>query len=107
MTLPTPAGTFVLLDERADSIDDGYFITHMQGFEPQTPKSLLAFDWPSIYHNGAGGLNFANGHSEIRKWVDPRTRMNSKPDFHVTIFPPRPSPNNRDIWLQERATTKK
>jgi prepilin-type N-terminal cleavage/methylation domain-containing protein len=108
MTFPTPAGTFVLLDERADSIDDGYFITHLQGFEPQAPGSLLVVDWPSIYHNSAGGLNFGDGHSEIKKWVDPRTKMSSKPDFHLTIWPPRPSPNNRDIrWLQERATSKR
>ena len=108
MTFPTPAGTFVLLDERADSINDGYFTTNMEGFEPQIPGKLILSSWPSSYHNGAGGLNFADGHSEIRKWVDPRTKMNSKPDFHLLDSPTFPSPNNRDVrWLQERATSKK
>jgi len=26
---------------------------------------------PASYHNGACGFTFADGHSEIKKWLDP------------------------------------
>jgi prepilin-type processing-associated H-X9-DG protein len=25
-------------------------------------------DFPAVYHNGAGGLSFADGHAEVHKW---------------------------------------
>jgi hypothetical protein len=37
MTDATPSGTFVLLDERADSINDADFFTNMKGFDPPNP----------------------------------------------------------------------
>ena len=35
MVDPGPAGTFVLLDERNDSINDGYYVVDMQGYSDQ------------------------------------------------------------------------
>lgn len=54
--------TFVFLDEREDSINDGTFFTAVDkpGFLPDVPAS---------YHGGSGGLSFADGHSEIHKWT--------------------------------------
>ena len=95
MATPGPSQTFVLLDEREDSINDGFWVLSMTGYPDPTKTQVI--DYPASYHNGAGGLSFADGHSEIRKWVDPRT----KPKFGAisTIS----APNNRDIyWLQER-----
>ncbi len=64
-------------------------------------------DYPSSYHNGAGGLNFADGHSEVHKWLDARTKPLLKRDVHLSINI-TPSPGNRDVlWLQERTTSKK
>jgi prepilin-type N-terminal cleavage/methylation domain-containing protein/prepilin-type processing-associated H-X9-DG protein len=57
-----PSLTFVVLDEREDSINDGVFFT-----APDTPGFLE--DAPSNRHAGAGGISFADGHSEIHKWV--------------------------------------
>ena len=103
MTDPSPTKTFVFLDERDDNINDGYFVTEMNGFEPRKLNALTIVDFPSSYHNGAGGFSFADGHSEIKKWLDPRTRSHHKGDVHLALFPA--SPGNSDvIWLQERAT---
>ncbi len=101
---PPPVKTFVVLDERDDSINDSSFWVSMVGFPPdQSARTIV--DYPSSYHNGAGGLSFADGHAEIHRWLDPRTKVNYKTDWHLTTWPPRPSPNNPDIlWLQERAT---
>ncbi len=99
MTEPGPAGTWLLIDEREESINDGFFVVTMN----QRGQGCYLVDYPASYHNGAGGLNFADGHSEIKKWLDPRTTPKLKKNSNLQLN--IPSPNNRDIaWLQERST---
>jgi prepilin-type processing-associated H-X9-DG protein len=98
MTMPPPASTFVLLDERWDSINDGFFAIDMLN----TGAADQIWDWPAFYHNGAAGFSFADGHSEIHKWVDPRTT----PRIGTQQLSSTPSPNNPDIeWLQSHSTS--
>jgi prepilin-type N-terminal cleavage/methylation domain-containing protein/prepilin-type processing-associated H-X9-DG protein len=101
MNNPGPSQTFVFLDEREDSINDGYFVVDMAGYSDQ-PNRWKIVDYPASYHNGAGGLSFADGHSEIRRWIDPRTvpRL-SRSDIPLD----QPSPGNQDVfWMQQRST---
>jgi prepilin-type N-terminal cleavage/methylation domain-containing protein/prepilin-type processing-associated H-X9-DG protein len=96
---PGPANLFVFIDEREDSINDCVFGV---GAGRRGPSAHI-IDYPASYHNRAAGLSFADGHAEIRKWLDPRTtpvlRKNQPLNLNV------PSANNRDVaWLQERAT---
>ena len=58
-----PSQTFVVLDERQDSINDGTFFSAVD----QINSGFLE-DVPSNRHNDAGGFSFADGHSEIHKW---------------------------------------
>ncbi|HMO64489.1 MAG TPA: hypothetical protein PKE47_04565, partial [Verrucomicrobiota bacterium] len=108
MSNPGPPQTFVFLDEREDSINDGYFVVDMAGFAQRDDVAhqggrFKIVDYPASYHNGAGGLGFADSHAEIKKWVDPRTRPNVRQRFNMPLDVP--SPNNRDIlWMQERST---
>jgi prepilin-type N-terminal cleavage/methylation domain-containing protein/prepilin-type processing-associated H-X9-DG protein len=98
MIKPGPASTFVFLDERKDSINDGYFVVEMDGWP--APATTKIVDWPASYHGGSGGLAFADGHSEIHKWKDPRTMPPLTLDLSVTS-----SPNNQDIlWLQNHSS---
>ena len=97
MTSPGPSETWVLIDEREDSINEGYFAVDMQ-------EETIA-DYPASYHNDSGSLGFADGHAEIHKWLDPRTKpplrldINQSQGFNIS------SPNNKDmIWLRERTT---
>jgi prepilin-type processing-associated H-X9-DG protein len=102
---PSPAKCWVFIDEREDSINDGWFAVDMIGYDPLQPGSYRIVDYPASYHNGAGGLAFADGHSEIRKWVDGRT----KPALRSGQLLPlnQPSPNNQDVdWLQDRSSSK-
>src|SRR5262249_26879274 len=71
MVDPGPSRTFVFTDERADSINDGYFALAMglQG------KIAILPDGPGSYHNRAGTFSFADGHAELHKWKDPRTML--------------------------------
>ena len=61
-----PADTWVTIDENPRSINDGWFVC-----DPTRKQTGPWIDIPSTYHNGAGGLSYADGHSEIKKWRDP------------------------------------
>jgi prepilin-type processing-associated H-X9-DG protein len=57
---PSPSDLWIFLDENSDSINDGAF------FNSQLDRRWI--DMPAAYHNGAGGLSFVDGHSEIKRW---------------------------------------
>jgi len=102
MIVPGPSMTFVLLDEREDSINDGYWVVSMLGY-PDKPQQFKIVDYPASYHNRAAGFSFADGHSEIKKWLDSRTT----PPFNKNLQLNVSSANNKDVmWLQEHATRK-
>lgn len=91
---------YVLLDEHPDSINAGGFANMMI----DAPARAKIIDYPASYHNGAAGLSFADGHTEIKKWLDPRTvvkvRFSAMP-LNVG------SANNKDmIWLSDRTTVR-
>jgi len=99
---PGPAMTIVFLDERCDSINDGEWCTSMNGW-PDQPAGWVMIDFPGSYHGGAGGISFADGHSEIHKWKDPRTTPPIGGLRGLNV----PSPNNPDVyWIMERSTRK-
>ena len=100
---PGPSMTWVLLDEREDSINDAFWVTDMAGYP--NPQSTKIVDYPASYHNGAAGFSFADGHSEIKKWLDPRTVPKLQ---HNGMIPLNvASPNNKDVlWLQDHCTRK-
>jgi len=94
MISPGPAMTFVFVDEREDTIQDASFLVDMWNQPPFLPSS------PRSSHHGAGTLSFADGHAELKRWLDPITRL---PVRQQTFFRPNP-----DItWLQERTTGRK
>jgi prepilin-type N-terminal cleavage/methylation domain-containing protein/prepilin-type processing-associated H-X9-DG protein len=96
---PGPAMTWVLVDEHPDSMNDGFFCIDMNGY-PNLARATLP-DVPASFHNNAGGLSFADGHSEIKKWLDPRTR----PPVKKRDLPNISHANNVDVgWLWERTT---
>jgi prepilin-type N-terminal cleavage/methylation domain-containing protein/prepilin-type processing-associated H-X9-DG protein len=96
---PGPSMTWVLLDEHPRSMNDGFFVIDMRGYP--NPAQTAMPDFPASYHNGAGGLSFADGHSEIRKWQDPRTVIPK----NARALPTGSMANNKDVlWLWERTT---
>ena len=102
---PSPSKCWVFIDEREDSINDGWFAVDMVGFDPRNPNAWRTVDYPASYHNGAAGLSFADGHSEIKKWLDPRTTPVLKKGQLLQLGVN--SPNNPDVeWLQLRSSSK-
>jgi prepilin-type processing-associated H-X9-DG protein len=69
----------------------------MTGFPNLATTSLV--DYPGNYHNRAAGFSFADGHAEIKKWLDGRTTPVDVATANDNC------PNNPDVfWLQERCT---
>ena len=98
MVRPGPVNTFVILDEGL-SINDGFFATEMDTYDPNDMAGKRTTDVPATYHAMAGSFSFADGHSEIHKWRDPRT---AEPTGYGWA-----SPNNVDIdWLQSKSSAK-
>jgi prepilin-type processing-associated H-X9-DG protein len=87
---------FVFIDENPFSINDGMMVCD--------PNQTGWVDIPASYHNGAGGLSFADGHAEIKKWRD-GTVLNNTSVGNSAGTPPNPASNPADLkWLQQRAT---
>ncbi|MBI4324236.1 MAG: prepilin-type N-terminal cleavage/methylation domain-containing protein [Chloroflexi bacterium] len=59
----SPTKAWVVVDEHPDSINDACFFVNV--------SAPTFVDIPASYHNGACGFAFADGHSEIRKWLGP------------------------------------
>ncbi len=109
--LPSPgaAKTWIFLDMREDRVNWGNFMVDMTGYPDQPSQYNFTTDLPGFYHHFACGFSFADGHSEIHRWRDPRTT----PALIVGYTDPlavssTPSPNNQDIaWLQDHTTRRK
>jgi len=93
---PTPSRAMLMIDEREDSINDGYF-SFLMGEQ-------VIVDYPGAYHGRSSNINFADGHSEKKKWTDPRT----VPTLNRGVLIPLvvSSAENVDlVWMQQRATS--
>jgi prepilin-type N-terminal cleavage/methylation domain-containing protein len=97
---PAPSDELVFIDERDDSIDDGYFAIDM------VANQIVNF--PASYHAGSGGATFADGHAVIHRWIS-ATLQPGQQVGNQTIkreFTPVAA-NNPDMrWLREHATSK-
>jgi prepilin-type processing-associated H-X9-DG protein len=102
MILPVPANLWVIMDENPDSVNDAACAVWMDlpGMKWQ--------DGPGVGHGGGCGFSFADGHSEIKKWKDPRTTSGPMVTTYKYSFQYGTlQPNNQDIyWIQDRTTAK-
>jgi prepilin-type N-terminal cleavage/methylation domain-containing protein/prepilin-type processing-associated H-X9-DG protein len=99
----TPTQIFVFLDEHPDSINDGWFIN-----DPTWASQPRWSDLPASYHNGAAGFSFADGHSEIKKWVDSSTiRPNRQGGIGSWPLMVTESVANDWHWVVDRETVSK
>jgi prepilin-type N-terminal cleavage/methylation domain-containing protein/prepilin-type processing-associated H-X9-DG protein len=98
---PSPSDLWVIMDENPDTINDPLMAVNM------VPGGNLV-DFPAKYHAGGAGISFADGHSELHKWVD---------DF-AQVLPPGTitgqgatvsaiAPYHDSAWLQPRTSALK
>jgi prepilin-type N-terminal cleavage/methylation domain-containing protein len=100
-----PAQIFLFLDMREDSVNWSNFLQFMMGYDPVDPSQWSLGDMPGMYHSRAGGFSFADGHSEIKKWVDGRTTPPMSATGTILDVQSSWGQNNKDVyWLQDRST---
>jgi hypothetical protein len=91
---PGPSRTFTFLEEDPRSINDGTFA--MVG--PSTPQLFRLLDWPATYHDMACAVAFADGHAEMHRWLDSRTKLTTSGFVSSQL-------DNPDVvWLAQRAS---
>jgi prepilin-type N-terminal cleavage/methylation domain-containing protein/prepilin-type processing-associated H-X9-DG protein len=99
---PAPASLFVTMDEHPDSINDAWMVTDVQ-------NTGTWEDLPASYHNGAAGFSFADGHSEIHKWLRVATRAGVRAAANYSINGVvTDTPGNVDIgWMTNHCSDTK
>jgi prepilin-type N-terminal cleavage/methylation domain-containing protein len=95
LTAPAPALLWVFVDEHPDSINDGWLESDMSN-----PNEWQ--DVPSCLHNHACGFNFADGHSEIHKWLNARIPPNSVVFGNITTGFEDPGPDLQ--WMHSHTS---
>ncbi|HLH55343.1 MAG TPA: prepilin-type N-terminal cleavage/methylation domain-containing protein [Verrucomicrobiae bacterium] len=75
---PPPSKAFVFIDERNDSIDDGYYAI---AINPPSWQNV-----PAWWHNRGDVLSFADAHSEHWRWMEAST-INAIFPYGAVTFP--------------------
>lgn len=101
MLNPGPSRIYVFLDERIETLSEGVFYLDMtEGVDDFR-------DYPGCSHSGAGSFSFADGHTQTKKWLDPRTIPPVLTPVGSGYGANTASPNNQDLnWLQYHCTSK-
>lgn len=100
MILPGPVNTWVFIDEHPDSINGAGFAVECQ----YTGPGARIVDFPASFHNGAAGISFADGHSEIHKWLGNAIRPAVKYNGSLTHNIGAGDSANDVTWLQQRTS---
>jgi prepilin-type processing-associated H-X9-DG protein len=90
-----PALTMMFLDEREDSINDGWLAT-----DPDTLYQIV--DYPASYHGGAADISFVDGHSEIHKWAYAPTMPALHPNDVLILNVNLPGDKDT-LWIAQHA----
>jgi prepilin-type N-terminal cleavage/methylation domain-containing protein len=99
-----PSKCWVTMDE-GGTIQDGWFLVDVN----PAPSFTTYVDLPAAYHNRAGGLSYADGHAETKKWRDKyiynASLTGAAPFGPADANVPPVPPGYGDLrWLQERTS---
>ncbi|MGB9602926.1 MAG: hypothetical protein ACPMAG_09060 [Limisphaerales bacterium] len=98
--IPDTSKTWVFIEEREDSINDGYFAVMME-------SRYTLVDTPANYHNNGCIISFADCHVEHHRWLEPTTTPLLIRGAHLSGVPIYTSKTDRDLkCLTERTTVK-
>ena len=107
---PGPSMIWVFVDEDEYSIGLPCFNVSMR----TAPTCML--NWPGTYHGNSASFSFLDGHAEIHKWKDARTRntkrVSGEPPFVNSASKygtrnPQGAPDNPDIlWIQSHTSAR-
>ena len=86
----------------AEHNDDGYSAVNMTG-HPKSPKAMKWVDYHSLCCCAAAGIAFADGHSEIHKWLDSRTTLPATKGRELKLNVSTPDSLDM-LWMQEQSS---
>jgi len=90
MDNPSPVNLWVIVHEDERSIAGPAF-----GVSMARPQTFIS--WPGTLHSFGAMFTFADGHAELHKWLDARTRLSNHGSQQV--------PDNPDLtWIQQRTS---
>lgn len=72
--IPRPSDLFVITEEAAFSINDGFFCF----FGASDPVNGGWSDCAGAYHGQSAGINFADGHTEFHHWQGTIAKFGNK-----------------------------
>jgi prepilin-type N-terminal cleavage/methylation domain-containing protein/prepilin-type processing-associated H-X9-DG protein len=103
----SPSKTWVFVDEHPDSLNDAAFANACTGAD--APGTAQIIDIPSSLHNGGCQFAFADGHSEVHRWVgktiQPKVTYNRNTATIQLNIPARDS--WRDVqWMKDNSTVR-
>jgi prepilin-type N-terminal cleavage/methylation domain-containing protein/prepilin-type processing-associated H-X9-DG protein len=96
--IPAPSRTFLFQDLTPQSLCTPAFIVLMPG-----AIDNQWFHLPATHHGGGGVVSFADGHVELRRWLDPRTIGSTA--IGQRLAHNVPAARSKDlVWVQERTS---
>jgi prepilin-type N-terminal cleavage/methylation domain-containing protein len=107
---PGPGMVFVFVDEDPYSITLPIFNVCMNNTSDGTGQTTM-MNWPGTFHGNCASFSFLDGHAELHKWRDGRTKnsahlLGGSPKIGGQLTP-EGGPDNQDIlWLQAHTTAK-
>jgi prepilin-type N-terminal cleavage/methylation domain-containing protein/prepilin-type processing-associated H-X9-DG protein len=118
---PGPSMVWVFMDEDPYSLSIPCFNVSMISMTSDGPQKgpTQMLNWPGTYHGFSASLSFLDGHAELHKWKDPRTRNTSHvgnkgggfsslqhtKEAALAANQAQGSPDNPDIlWLQSHTS---
>jgi len=87
---PGPSQANLFVDENAESIDDGYYA--VDSWQSTYWRNTLA-----SRHGNGGVVSFADGHAELWRWIEAKTRLLKGLNANTT-------PGDRDLRRLKEAT---
>ncbi len=98
LTVLSPSMAFVFCEENMCSLNDGYL--QVDDNQPEWP------DVPGSYHNWSAGFSFADGHSELHKWLTPALKIPVRAGYRADSIYANPGGNNNPdyAWWKQRTS---
>ncbi len=92
------ADAFAFIDERDDSVDDGFFGLDM--------VDNYIRNFPANFHGGVGVVTFADGHAELHRWRSEELQAHQQSGMAAEFYSVQMvAPDNVDLlWLRDHGT---
>lgn len=100
-----PTQTWIMIDEHPDSINDAACAVKMADSEGSSDIRII--DFPASYHNGAAGLSFADGHSEIHKWKGSKIKAPVRYNGSLGLNTPAGDSVRDVVWWSQNTTVRR